>query len=164
MLIIPFQILWQIQINLRRKLILGATLSLSIFMIIIAIIRISKIQAYQDHTDLIWIIFWQQIQASTAVIVISLSAFRSFFVARESRLRHDRNHHRQWYMDRKNRIASVLRRKRLRSGSGSEEINHLVTIPRATMTGLRTFINGGGGGDEANDDKNENHLSSAQGG
>ena len=130
-------------------------------MIILAIIRIAKIQANRDVARMIWIILWQQIEASTAVIVISLSAFRSFFVARESRLRHDRIRHRQWYMDRKNRIASALRRKRLRSGSGSEsgsqELNHLVAIPRATMTGLRTFINGGG---EPND---ENHLSSRGG-
>lgn len=161
-LIIPFHILWRIQINLRQKLILGATLSLSIFMIILAIIRISKIRADKETADIIWVIFWQQIEASTAVIMISLSAFRTFFVARESRLRHDRNRHRQWYMDRKNQIASALRRKKFRSasgsGCGSEELNHLVAIPRATMTGMRTFINGGGG--EPND---ENHLSSRGG-
>lgn len=138
-LIIPIHIVWQIQINLRQKLILGTTLGLSIFMIIIAIVRISRFQGELAGLDVSWIIFWQQVEASIAIIMVSVSAFRSFCVARESQRRENRNRNRQWYMNPKNLMASALRRKRLRSES--EETNHSVAIPRATITGMRTFIN-----------------------
>lgn len=139
MLIIPFHLLWRIQINLRQKLILGTTLCLSIFMIIIAIIRISNIQLAERIEDIVWVIFWQQVEACTAVIMVSLSAFRSFFVTHESRLREDRIRNRHWYMSKK--MALVRRQKMLQSES--EETDRLPQIPRATMTGMSTFIRGG---------------------
>lgn len=105
-------------------------------MIVIAIIRISKIRVRIHHVDIVWMIFWQQMEASMAVIMVSLSAFRSFFVARESRIR--QNRHRHWYMSRKNQMAAAWRRKMFRSKS--EETNQLPEIPRATMTGMSTFI------------------------
>lgn len=144
-LIIPFHIIWQIRIDARQKLILSSTLGLSVFMIIIAIIRISKVVAENLLSgDIIWIIFWQQIEACTAVIMVSLSAFRPFFVTRESRARDDQRRHRKWYMSRKNRVASALRRKKLRNESG-EEMIQLPIIPRATMTGMSTYIKMTGG-------------------
>lgn len=163
MLIIPFHLLWRIQINLRQKLILGTTLCLSIFMIIIAIVRISNIRMNSGNffpslqgadfpslqgADIVWVIFWQQVEACTAVIMVSLSAFRSFFVAHESRLREDRNRNRHWYMSKKKALA--WRRRMLQSES--EEMDQLPQIPRATMTGMRTFISGG--------ENNESHMSS----
>ena len=154
MLIIPFHLLWRIQINLRQKLVLGTTLCLSIFMIIIAIIRISKIRLPDQAADIVWVIFWQQVEACTAVIMVSLSAFRSFFVTHESRLREDRNRNRHWYMSKKK--ASAWRRKvLLRSESGEETDHHLPQIPRATMTGMSTFIRGG--------KSNESRMSSLMG-
>ena len=76
--------------------------------------------------------------------MVSFSAFRSFFVARESRRREDRNRHLHWYMSRKNQAAAVARRwMKLRSDE-SEEMNGLPEIPRATITGMDTFIRGEG--------------------
>lgn len=165
MLIIPFQLLWRIQINLRQKLILGTTLCLSIFMIIIAIVRISKIRIKRtledinlpsgysaSGADLVWVLFWQQVEACTAVIMVSLSAFRSFFVAHESRIREDRNRNRQWYMSNKKALAW---RRRLLQSEG-EEMDRLPQIPRATMTGMSTFISGR--------ENNESRMSSLRAG
>lgn len=84
-----------------------------------------------------WVIFWQQVEACTAVIMVSLSAFRFFFVAHESRIREDRNRHRQWYMSNKKALAW---RRRLLQSEG-EEMDRLPQIPRATMTGMSTLIN-----------------------
>lgn len=148
-LIIPFHLLWRIQINLRQKLILGTTLCLSIFMIIIAIVRISSIRLPDHATDIVWAIFWQQVEACTAVIMVSLSAFRSFFVTHESRLCKDRIRNRHWYMSKKK--ASAWRRKMLQSES-EEMDHHLPQIPRATMTGMSTVIRGG--------ESNESRMSS----
>lgn len=142
-LVIPFVQLWRVQISLRQKFILGTTLSLSIFMIVIAIIRVSKMRPGANDLATMWMTFWHQVEASTAVIMISFSACRSFFVVRESRLREDRNRHLHWYMSKKNRAAAAARRW-MRFHSESEETNELPEIPRATMTGMDTFIRGAG--------------------
>ena len=119
-------------------------------MIIIAILRISRIGNEFDQANIVWMIFWQQVEACTAVIMVSLSAFRSFFVARKSRLRDDQRRHRKWYMSKKNQMASALRRKRLRHDD-SEVIFQLGVIPRATMTGMSTFI----GGEKSNNNESQ---------
>lgn len=140
-LIIPFHLLWHIKINLRQKLGLGITLCLSIMMIIIAIIRISAVRIGHTGLDMVWGLFWNQMEACTALIMVSFSAFRSFFVARESRVRDDQNRQRFWYMDKKDRLRSAWRRRQMQSGS--EEMDELPDIPRATLTGMRTFVHGG---------------------
>lgn len=141
-LIIPVVQLWRIQISLRQKFILGTSLSLSLFMIIIAIIRISKLHLGVYSVDFMWMTFWHQVEASTAVIMVSFSAFRTFFVARGSRRREEQRRHLHWYMSKKNRVAAAAgvakRWRKLRSKD--EEMNQLPEIPRATMTGMSTFI------------------------
>lgn len=158
---IPIHLLWHIQINLRQKIILAATLCLSIVMIIITIVRMSKIRIGPTQTDIIWEVFWHEIEACTAVIMVSISAFRSIFVAHNSRQQQNRK--RVWYMSKKNLLRSALHRKKLRSDS-SEEVNKLPEIPRATMTGMRTFIRGGGGShEEEGDNQFESPISSSVG-
>lgn len=137
-LVIPFVQLWRVQISLRQKFILGTSLSLSIFMIIIAIIRISK--THIDNPNLMWMTFWHQFEASIAVIMVSSSAFRSFFVTRESRRREIQNRHLHWYMSKKNRVAATAAKQWRKFRSKDEEMNQLPEIPRGTMTGMRTFI------------------------
>lgn len=110
-------------------------------MIFIAIIRASKMRIGPDDLDFMWMTFWHQIEASTAVIMISFSAFRSLFVARESRLRQDRNRHLHWYMCKKNQAAAATTRRWMKLRS-ENETNGLPEIPRAMMTGMDTFIRG----------------------
>lgn len=109
---------------------------------IIAVIRMSNERTSPLDIDLMWITFWHQVEASTAVIMVCFTAFRSFFVARESRVREDRNRRLHWYMNRKHQATAAAKRWiGLRSDS-REEINGLPNIPRATMTGMDTFIRG----------------------
>ena len=140
-LVIPIHLLWQIKINFGQKLVLGATLCLSILMIIIALIRITVLRIGHLGLDIVWGIFWIQMEACTALIIVSVSAFRSFFVARGSRARAVQNRQRCWYMDKKDRLKSAWGRRQIRAES--EELDELPHIPRATLTGMRTFINGG---------------------
>lgn len=140
-LIIPIRLLWRIRINFRQKLVLGTTLCLSIVMVIIAIIRIVPLPMRFSSAQFVWQMFWQQIEACTAVIMASFSAFRSAFVSHDLRVREARNRNRLWYMDRRNLLKSVWRRRKI--PSEGEQIYQLPEIPRATLTGMRTFVNGG---------------------
>ncbi|KAL8993764.1 MAG: hypothetical protein Q9188_007244, partial [Gyalolechia gomerana] len=54
-------------------------------MIIIAIIKASGIRTSVDSFDLVWELFWHQIEACTAVLMVSFTAFRSVFIAKKQR-------------------------------------------------------------------------------
>jgi hypothetical protein len=71
-------------LELKRKLALGAVLCLSIFMILIAIIRYTLAQIPIEGgtttiPDTIWLFFWQSIESCVAIIMVSLTAFRSLY-------------------------------------------------------------------------------------
>ena len=140
---IPIHLLWHIQINLRQKVILAASLCLSIVMIVITIVRMSKIRIGSTQTDIIWQVFWHEIEACTAVIMVSISAFRSVFVAHKKSRQNQNNRHRVWYMSKKNLLRSALHRKKQLRSDSSEGMGPLPEIPGARMTGMRTFIHGG---------------------
>jgi hypothetical protein len=87
---IPIALLWRVKLSLKRKLALMTVLSLSTFMIAIAIVRITLTRVSSpalkmappgllpDHApDSVWLFFWQQVEACTAVLMVSLTAFRS---------------------------------------------------------------------------------------
>lgn len=76
---IPIALLWKVQIDLRRKLATGAVLCLSFFMIIIAIVRVTSANLTEDVTDTTWLYMWQSIEASTAVLMVSVTAVRAAF-------------------------------------------------------------------------------------
>ena len=76
---IPIALLWKIQIDLRRKLATGAVLCLSFFMIMIAIVRVTFASLTKDVTDTTWLYMWQSVEASTAVLMVSVTAVRAAF-------------------------------------------------------------------------------------
>ena len=65
---------------MRQKIGLGIILSLSLVMIMVAITRMAGIRLPQVVIDVVWLAFWQQQECSIAVIMFSMTAFRSFFV------------------------------------------------------------------------------------
>ena len=72
-------ILWNVKIPLRAKLGIGAALGLSVFMMIIATIRISLGEVAPKTSDTIWIYFCWYLESSIAVFMVSATAFRSTF-------------------------------------------------------------------------------------
>lgn len=110
-------------------------LSLSIVMAIVAIVRMAGIRLGGGEVDIVWTSFWQQQESSIAVIMFSVTAFRSFFVAGSTP---DRARLVSAYWKNK-----VLRRKAL-DESGEKGVGDLPTIPSATLTGVRTIIRGSG--------------------
>jgi len=110
-----------------------ATLSLSISMIIIAIIRMSGYQL-QGVIDLTWQQFWQFAEACVAVLVVSLSVFRSAFVASKRSKASDQKKQAGYWQQ-------VMRRRKVISETQQDEmVESLPKVPGATMTGIRTLI------------------------
>ena len=82
---VPVALLWRVRLSLRRKLTLGSMLCLSVAMIFMTIIRTSLAPLPNGIIDTSWLFFWQGMEAATAIIVLSLSAFRGLFGREGSR-------------------------------------------------------------------------------
>ena len=105
-------------------------------MIVVAAIRMSGIH-YHGTFDNTWIFLWQQVETCVAIMMISLTAFRSLFVANASKARENKKIS-PWLSS----TPKVFRRhKKLSSEENPDLVN--LTIPSATLTGMRTVIRGG---------------------
>lgn len=134
---IPLYLLWSVRIQPRQKFILGIFLSLNLFMTFAAAVRASGIR-YHGTFDVVWLFLWHHIEACVAVIMISLTAFRSFYVSsRNARARREPAN-KAWYSG----TVAAMRRKRILNQRDEESVPGLPTIPSATLTGMRTFIQG----------------------
>lgn len=80
---IPIIILWRSQMEPKQKFIVGPFLSLSLIMIIFSSIRVSKTHSTQK-LDIIWLAFWQYLEAGIAVTVTSITTMRTVFTARKA--------------------------------------------------------------------------------
>lgn len=134
----PIAMLWQVNITARQKAGIGFWLCLSFVMVIIAIVRIAGIMLPGGNVDIVWLAFWEQQESSIAVIMVSMSAFRSLFVestgtpAPRKALKFSANH---W--------GRKLVRRALGSGNqngDAERSMGLPQIPRATLTGMSETI------------------------
>ena len=101
-------------------------------MVIIACVRVAGLHLH-GYVDVTWLFLWQQMEASMAVAMISLTAFRSIFASHGMR---DHNA-RPWY-------SSAMRRRKSRKMRDSDDGQHmrLPVVPSATSTGVRTFVQG----------------------
>lgn len=136
MISFPLTLLWKVRMNLRQKFGIGLILCLSSVMIIIAIVRIGGMKGAHGEVDTVWLSFWQQQECSTALTMVSASAFRSLLVDPTAKKRQHGNYHYSpsyW--------RQRLMRQRRGGESSDEETNgRLPQIPRATLTGMTSLI------------------------
>jgi hypothetical protein len=132
---IPVSLLSRVKITTPRKLVLGTTLSLSVFMIAISLIRVTDSKLSDGVTDSVWLCFLTSMEGCAAICMVSLTAFRSIF-------------HRQGSKSSKSSKSSktptwkdaVLRTFRRNKLDDQEPGLSVVQFPGATLTGMRTMI------------------------
>ena len=132
---LPICLLWKVRIALRQKLFLGIFLSLNLFMAITASVRVSGLK-FQGTFDEVWLFLWQHIEACVAVCMISLTAFRSVFVSNSNSQARKAAAKQPWY-------SKIVHSRKEQQIQDSEASQRLPSIPSATLTGMRTFIQGG---------------------
>lgn len=124
-------VLRQSQMRLRQKVAVGSFLCLSLVMIAMALVRVSKMPGV-TAIDTPYEIFWQYMEASVAILMASLTAFRTMFVLqKEKKMREERM----------KRPSYSWRNWGHRKKSNDVE-EGLPEVPRATITGIRNFIRG----------------------
>ncbi|KAF2837383.1 hypothetical protein M501DRAFT_1059372 [Patellaria atrata CBS 101060] len=126
---IPIIVLHRSQIRTAQKAAVGVFLSLSLVMVVLAIARVSKMHGHKA-IDIPYEMFWQYLESAVAILMASLTAYRTFFVLYRERQR---------YEERVKRPSYSFNYFRRRRQDEDTEMN-LPEIPRATMTGVWTFI------------------------
>ncbi|KAL8787301.1 MAG: hypothetical protein Q9213_002292 [Squamulea squamosa] len=132
-------------------------------MVLVTITRIAGVKK-NGHIDSVWTSYFTIVAAEIGILLASVSTYRAFFVSyrkgeddnkAKNKAASDQEH---WYDSKKELLKGLLtlnpRRTRTRGkstpdeGSGDQgcrfDIGKLPDIPRAQMTGVRTFINGRG--------------------
>lgn len=130
--------------KIRQKLEIGVFLCLNVCVIIVALIRISGAY-YYGTIDKPWFLLLQQVEACVAITMISLTAFRSVFIAGVSKLRDGgewkKKHPGPW-------VPSISRAFRQRNNRASEDRElglTSLTVPSAMFAGLPTLTGRGNG-------------------
>ncbi|KAI1493659.1 hypothetical protein F5X96DRAFT_620776 [Biscogniauxia mediterranea] len=71
-------IVWRVHLPWRKKLLLAFICSLTIFMMIVAIVRIT-VGAPGKAPDLSWLLLWNSVEMTLAIFVACIASFRSLF-------------------------------------------------------------------------------------
>ena len=62
-MIIPLHMLWKVQISLRQKIMLGGIFSLTVFIIVIAIVRVGVLlNSSSGSADGSWLYLWSSVE------------------------------------------------------------------------------------------------------
>ncbi|KAH8744395.1 hypothetical protein F5883DRAFT_590148 [Diaporthe sp. PMI_573] len=134
---IPVIVLYRARMRTSQKISLGIFLCLSLVMVILAIIRASKIHGAVS-IDVVWVFFWQYMETVVAVIMGSLTVVRNLLVHQTKSNQNSPaapgdGQGRQAYRMR------LLRRKKDQSIDNPTQ-GRLPAVPSPTLTGLRSFI------------------------
>ena len=113
-------------------------------MIIIALVRVSGF-IIKNTFDLVWVLFWHQAEAAVAIIMVSITAFRSVLGIKALKAREKNKREQYWFSNRPKLLARYLKK----ATQDECKFEQLPSIPGATLTGIRTFIHGNGICDES---------------
>ncbi len=105
-------------------------------MIVIAIFRVSGLRIRKNKIDVQWEIFWQEVEATAAVIMVSITAFRSRLGIKALKARKKRD--RSWFSYRQ----KLLTRHFKKTPQDKSVVEQLPSIPAGTFTGMWTVIRG----------------------
>lgn len=152
-LVIPFHLIWRIQVRWPQKLVLASTLCLTVLTIMCTITRVAGVRTSSSNAslDTVWQTYWQFITADVALTMTAATAFRTFFVSRhQERAARGQKSKPSWLGGCWQLCKTVLNRRSWRTKSSGfpnsdESRTPRMELPRieerATMTGIRTFIN-----------------------
>lgn len=115
-------------------------------MIIIAIVRISGLRIEKAILDIVWELFWQQAEAAVAVIMVSITAFRSLLGIKAQQTRDQNTAKGSWTLSHHRRPkvvqAGYFQKTTSTTMYDESEFEPLPSIVGENFTGMRTCIYG----------------------
>lgn len=140
---IPMIVLRNSFLRLSTKIGLAIFLCLSIFMAICALIRIAGFH-YKGVEDDTWVFFWHHIEGAVAIMMASITAFRTLFVKQTNDARNKAESPAGSAFRRICRRFQLLARaqpvEKHISFTETGPVLKLPKLPSPTFTGVRTFI------------------------
>lgn len=155
-LVIPVNLIWQIKIEWSQKIPLAFSLCLTLLLITFTIIRATGLRRFGDKIDSQWETYWQILSAEMGIILTTVATFRSFFITRRGNPQNPVTPAKSETVFRSllNKLSQRFRTLSGRSHKSNESnmarfenLEELPQVPKhtATMSGIRTFINGQSG-------------------
>lgn len=120
----------------RQKLALSFFLCLSIMMIIIAIIRVSRTSYSDRKIDVVWQSLWQALEGCVALVMTSITAFRTIFMGQRIRARRRK----RWTPAHSWMQRAKQRKNAHKEGDVWSNNDQLPSIPQATFVKLRKYV------------------------
>ncbi|KAH8701391.1 hypothetical protein GQ44DRAFT_664913 [Phaeosphaeriaceae sp. PMI808] len=138
-LAIPICVIWRLRVQWSQKIALIFSLCLTVFMMVVTIVRVAGL-VYHGMVDTIWEIYWMLVSGEVGVFMAAATAFRSFFVARNESRNYNSPHRVKLFFS--DSFVKKFTRKRTETldSLDCDTEPGLPGVPRAHMTGMRTFI------------------------
>ena len=117
-------------------------------MFAICLVRTSSPTIYGNTgttVDVQWNVFWQMIEASVAVTVVSLTTFRSLYGIKTLQQERKKNPNGTWLSYYRKKAFNRKKQRRvdeLGNPMSNDDSSPWPMIPSATLTGMRTLIGG----------------------
>jgi hypothetical protein len=151
-LVIPVVLVWQIRIRVSQKLALVFTLCLSMVMIMVTAARIGGLK-HQGKLDYLWETYFIVVAAEIGLTLVAITAFRALYVAKVKTRSHDTITSFGWYDKGRSTFRKILNSiTRKTASSNTKEHSEMEdmkrtafikgSIPHATMTGVRSYMEG----------------------
>ncbi|KAF2108329.1 hypothetical protein BDV96DRAFT_587616 [Lophiotrema nucula] len=136
---IPLLILSMTGLRPAQKAVLGSSLCLSVVMIVIAGIRTGEFRSGSRHQmDFLWGMFWQFIEGAVAILMASVTVYRSVFVDAHRKAEQKRH---QEYQPRKISLLGWSPRGSPRTDDILNSTTRPSHIPGIAMAGLESVVN-----------------------
>lgn len=131
--------LWKAKIKCQLKIVCDILLCLNICILIIAIICVLGL-VKNNTFDIVWLVFWHQIEGAIAIIMVSLTIFRGLLEIKAWKIREIKMLERFWFSYR----LQLQARDFKNTTQDNSKSQQLPSFPRVTLIGMHTFINSNG--------------------
>ncbi|KAL4902930.1 hypothetical protein BDW74DRAFT_54639 [Aspergillus multicolor] len=81
---IPSLIVWRTGLSIRKKLVLTAVFSATVFVMAVAIVRVTTVGLIDRFDRFSWVYLWCSIEGGTAIIIACTAAFRQLFISAQN--------------------------------------------------------------------------------
>lgn len=108
-------------------------------MIIITAVRVFGFNIKSTY-NVLWGLFWHQAEAAIAIMMVSITAFRSLLGLKAQKAREEKAKERYWYTHRPKLVAKHFNKTK----EDESELSQLPSIPGAAPSEMRTFFDGNG--------------------
>ncbi|CAL8574177.1 hypothetical protein XPA_000145 [Xanthoria parietina] len=78
-IIVPVNLLWKVKISLRQKVALGGIFSITVIIILFAIIRDVMVSSLSQLLDQTWLYLWSSVEQTVSIMVACLASSRALF-------------------------------------------------------------------------------------